>query len=228
MSVAVQTRTASFGAGGTEPYARALRQAGSNVLYLHESTDGTLGSTMDLARWNADADEADLSLLRSVTGPVLDIGCGPGRMVRAAAGLGIDALGIDVSPTVVELATDAGLNVILRSIFDRLPSEGAWQTALLVDGNIGIGGDVDAMLARCRDILAADGEIVVEVSTQLDCDRTFTGRVVDTHGHESASFPWAEIGRTGLVARAGMLGLEERQFWMLDGRSFCRLGAISR
>ncbi|MET3767875.1 SAM-dependent methyltransferase [Marisediminicola sp. UYEF4] len=226
---------ATFGAGGTEPYAAALRRSHSNVLYLHETDDGATddrqiggserrgAAPMDVSRWHADADVADLSLLRSVTGPVLDIGCGPGRMVRAAMDLGIEALGIDVSPTAIEVATESGLSVLLGSVFEALPLEGKWQTTLLVDGNIGIGGDVTAMLARCDELIAADGEIVVETHPDAARDRTYTGRLVDTHGRQSDPFPWAEIGVDALIACAAAIGLASRQVWQLDGRTFCRL-----
>ena len=228
---------ATFGAGGSEPYAAALRRSHSNVLYLHEAddeatdssqtgsddTDNGGASPMDVSRWHADADAADLSLLRSVTGPVLDIGCGPGRMVRAAMDLGIEALGIDVSPTAIEVATESGLSVLLGSVFEELPLEGRWQTTLLVDGNIGIGGDATAMLARCDELLAADGEIVVETHPDAARDRTYTGRLVDTHGRKSDPFPWAEIGVDSLIVRAAALGLASRRVWERDGRTFCRL-----
>ena len=229
------TEGTTFGAGGSEPYAAALRRSHSNVLYLYEADDGASddrqgggsepggAAPMDVSRWHADADVADLSLLRSVTGPVLDIGCGPGRMVRAAMDLGIEALGIDVSPTAIEVATESGLSVLLGSVFGELPLEGQWQTALLVDGNIGIGGDVTTMIVRCDELLAADGEIVVETHPDAWRDRTYTGRLVDTHGRQSDPFPWAEIGVDALIARAAAIGLGSRQVWQLDGRTFCRL-----
>jgi len=218
---------ATFGAGGSEPYAAALRRSHSNVLYLRESDGQEIADAnrMDVSRWNAHADAADVSLLRSVTGPLIDIGCGPGRMVRAAAEVGHGALGIDVSPTAIEIATEAGLNVLLCSVFEPLPDEGRWQTALLVDGNIGIGGDVTAMLERCRELLSDDGEIVVETHADESWDRTYTGRLVDSHGRESASFPWAEVGIDTLLRRAAAVGLASRRVWELDGRSFCRLTA---
>ncbi|MFP7761125.1 class I SAM-dependent methyltransferase [Marisediminicola sp. LYQ134] len=225
-STSTDDPSATFGSGGSEPYAVALRDADSPVLFLHATHRGRLaGAPMDVARWNAAADSVDLSLLQSVRGPVLDIGCGPGRMVRAAAALGVEALGIDVSPTAIDIARESGLDVLLASVFDDIPAMGAWQTALLVDGNIGIGGDVSAMLARCRQLLAPDGEIVVEVDPRHDVDNTYTGRLVDTDGRESAPFPWAEVGFAALVRRAEPLGLAVRQSWELEGRAFCRLAA---
>ena len=129
----------TFGAGGAEPYAAALRNS-DNVLYLRGAVSGE-PATIDAGRWSAAADDTDLRLLDGITGPVLDIGCGPGRMVRAAMGRGLTALGLDVSATAVRIAADAGLSVLQGSVFDPLPREGGWAAALLVDGNIGIGGD---------------------------------------------------------------------------------------
>jgi SAM-dependent methyltransferase len=230
--------SASFGAGGTEPYARALRND-SSLLFLHDAHHDAHAAngphdrtaqvrTMDVGRWNADADGVDLTLLRAVTGPMLDVGCGPGRMVRAALQLGMIALGVDISPAAVELARSVGLPVLERSIFGVLPREGQWQTVLLVDGNIGIGGDVESLLARCAQLITADGEIVIEVHGDADRDHRFTARLLDAAGEGSAEFPWAEIGLHPLSRLARTLGLEVRQSWELDGRGFCRLAAISR
>ena len=216
----------TFGAGGSEPYANAIRTASTDVLYLQEV--GREAAPMDVARWNSAADQVDLRLLASVLGPVLDIGCGPGRMVQAAIELGLDALGIDVSPVAVEIARANGLPVYHGSIFDRVPNEGGWQTVLLVDGNVGIGGDVDALLDRCGELLAPTGELVIELHPDDERDRTYIGRLVDPNGGESESFPWAEIGLDSMLRRAACFGFELRQAWLADDRSFCRLVNISR
>lgn len=218
--------TRTFGAGGSEPYANAIRTASTSPLYLHASGHDAL--PMDTARWNAAADSVDLRLLASVLGPVLDVGCGPGRMVRAALDLGLDALGIDVSQVAVDILRENGLPVFHGSLFDRLPNEGGWQTVLLVDGNVGIGGDVDAMLARCAELISPTGEIVVELHREDDRDRTYIGRLIDSHGGESESFPWAEIGLDSILLRAACTGLMLRQAWSEDDRSFCRLVNIDR
>ena len=216
-------QASTFGAGGTEPYAAALQEE-SAVLYLRRDTGHLPASAaMDAGRWSADADATDLDLLAGAIGPVLDIGCGPGRMVRAAMDLGLSAAGVDVSPTAVRIATAAGLAVFNRSVFAPMPLEGAWGTALLLDGNIGIGGDAGALLARCAELLAVDGSLVVEVSSDPDRDHAFEGTLEDAQGRRSDVFPWAEIGILPLTARADEVGLRVAQDWVRDGRWFARL-----
>ncbi|WP_307812208.1 class I SAM-dependent methyltransferase [Lacisediminihabitans changchengi] len=219
MSLAVAT----FGSGGAEPYARALRRD-DDVLYLRDARAGSSvpHSTMNAARWSDDADATDIALLRGVTGPVLDIGCGPGRMVRAANDLGLVALGIDVSPTAVAIARAAGLQVREVSVFEMVPLEGSWATGLLVDGNIGIGGDPSALMARCRELISPDGSVVVEVNSEPLRDDVFIGTLADIHGEQSDEFPWAEIGSTALARRSSRVGLRLAAAWAADGRSFTR------
>jgi SAM-dependent methyltransferase len=227
-------RPATFGSGGAEPYARALRHEG--LLQLVRVTGGAgrpasppaagdADEAFDVARWSADADAADLTTLDDETGPVLDIGCGPARMVRAAVDRGLTVLGLDVSPTAVAMAREAGLPVAGGSVFDPLPREGQWNLALLLDGNVGIGGDPTALLTRCAEILTATGSIVVETAPEASLDDSYEAHVVDDQGHASATFPWAEVGREALHRHAKRSGLRVAQTWSVDGRTFCRLRA---
>ena len=221
-------RPTTFGAGGSEPYAQAL-QSDDNVLYLYghplDADPGTAAriSTMHAGRWSAGADAIDRSLLAGVAGPVLDIGCGPGRMIQAAIDEGLDALGVDVSPTAVRIAVAAGLAVLHRSVFDDIPLEGTWATLLLVDGNIGIGGDPDALLDRCVSLLAVDGVLVVEVHRDPEHDLAYESTLQDAAGHTSDAFPWAEIGVSALRRRAAKVGLVQVAEWTKGERSFARL-----
>ncbi|MFJ4294961.1 methyltransferase domain-containing protein [Curtobacterium sp. NPDC089689] len=211
----------TFGAGGGEPYARALRSDG-RLRLTDPSRPGTV-TTMDVGRWSAAADRVDRSLLDDADGPVIDIGCGPGRMLVAARAVGLPSLGVDVSAEAVAIARRSGGRAVQGSVFDPVPDEGHWDTALVIDGNIGIGGDPTALLARCRAIVRVGGRVVVETNPDRDADRAYTARVVDADGHESAAFPWAETGLDALHGHAADAGLLARQSWTADGRTFCEL-----
>ncbi|MEA9985546.1 MULTISPECIES: class I SAM-dependent methyltransferase [Subtercola] len=217
--------TPTFGAGGGEPYARALANDGQ-LLLIPDGFGKHDAVVMDVSRWSAAADATDMSLIEEGTGPLLDIGCGPGRMVKAALTAGYVALGIDVSQAAIDVAEQAGIPVLKRSVFEPLPLEGEWMTLLLVDGNIGIGGDVSLMLERCAELLSPSGSVLVEVQTDPATDATFDCTVTldDNSGAVSASFPWAQIGSSALETRARMTGLRVTQTWSRDGRTFCRLG----
>ena len=65
--------------------------------------DGT-SVPLPLERYLGPADATDEQLLDGLSGPVLDVGCGPGRHLRALAARGVFALGVDLSPVAVELA----------------------------------------------------------------------------------------------------------------------------
>jgi len=210
----------SFGAGGEEPYALVLGGGGGTALALRRLDDPGGSVEMDVADWWSPASEIDLGVLARVQGPLLDIGCGPGRMVRAAEAHSLAALGIDVSAHAAALAGAGGTPVLRRSVFDRLPLEGLWGTALLMDGNIGIGGDPDALLARCAELIAEDGRIVVEVDADPDLFDCAEYTAVGHGGRESAPFPWARVGSAALARLAAGRGLAVDDAWAAGARRF--------
>lgn len=224
MTIATDLGEATFGSGGSEPYANALRREGRLTLVRGDESPGE-SADYDLGRWMAAADDVDNALIAGESGPLLDIGCGPGRMIHAALEHGLVALGVDVSRAAVRVAKEAGLPVIAGSVFDRLPREGHWGTALLLDGNIGIGGNPTALLNRCRELLGRRGAVIVEVQADDDIDEVFTAHIVDDDGRTSSTFPWAEVGSRALTLHAAAAGLSVDQTWRVDGRVFCRLVA---
>jgi hypothetical protein len=109
---------------------------------------------------------------------------------------------------------------------------------VLADGNIGIGGDPVALLRRCRDLLARDGTVLLELepgaglwqgAAHLVSDR------VDRAGYDDLPdelagtwFPWAVLGDEAVeeVASAAGLRVTERsasEEMDATGRSFCVL-----
>jgi SAM-dependent methyltransferase len=145
--------------GRSRPAAQAAAPAEPVVL---RAADGSV-LPLDPGRWHGAPSAGEEALLDTVAGPVLDVGCGPGRLVLAVARRGEVALGVDPAPAACRLARGRGAAVLQRSVFDPLPGAGRWRTILLADGNIGIGGDPVRLLRRCRDLLAADGTVLAEV-----------------------------------------------------------------
>lgn len=174
-------------------------------------------------RWLAEPGPEEDELLDALAGPVLDVGCGPARHVLALNRRGVVALGIDTSPAAVGLARRRGATVIERSVFDRVPAEGRWRSALLLDGNIGIGGDPVALLARVGRLVRPSGVIAVEVEGAGIGLEELTVRLVDTGRTSSPWFGWARVGLDGLSAVADRAGLDVTRVWEGGGRWFAFL-----
>ncbi|MFE3650042.1 class I SAM-dependent methyltransferase [Streptomyces sp. NPDC059101] len=213
-----------------DPYAHALR-TGRGPLFLRRLSrpahpDGVGGEgdllPLDVERWCAAPDAADTSVLHRCTGPVLDVGCGPGRLVACLAARGIRALGVDVSPAAVTRTRRHGGAAVRRSVFDRLPGEGRWGTALLMDGNVGIGGDPVALLVRLHTVVAPGGRLLAEAAPH-DVDEQLTVRVEDAHGRHGRPFPWARLGTTALLYAAEAAGWILTGRWTAEGRPFVEL-----
>ena len=189
---------------------------------LRTATGRTL--VLDAARFTAPPDAVDDAVLDRCHGPTLDLGCGPGRLVARLARRGVPALGVDVSHAAVRLGRAAGATVLRRSVFDRLPGTGRWRHALLMDGNIGIGGDPAALLARVRELLRpGTGEVLVET----DPDDVHEDHVVTFDGGGQA-FGWSRIGTEALVPLAAGLGFRQTAGWTAGGRRFVALTAPER
>lgn len=210
---------ALFGAGGDEPWAAALDGDAEGLALVPE--DGRLpAQPLDLARWTATADAVDRRALAGLAGPLLDVGCGPGRMIRAAVDTGLTACGVDASRAAARHCARLGLPVLHRSVFDPVPRTGAWGSVLLLDGNVGIGGDVPALLSRCRELLAPGGLLVVEAHPDPDRDEVVTVRLTGGGG-TSARFRWAHAGSDAVLRAAA--GFDGAGAFTADGRAFLRL-----
>jgi len=164
----------------------------------------------------------EYGVLARVVGPVLDIGCGPGRHVVALSRRGVVAVGVDISPLAVRLARTRGAQVIEGSIFDRLPGAGTWGSALLLDGNIGIGGAPQQLLSRVGGLLAPDGIVLVEVEAPGVSTGTLRVRM-ESERMASQWFPWARMSTAGLPAIAGRAGFVVDEEWHAGDRWFARL-----
>lgn len=176
--------------------------------------------------WCAPSTTTDEAVLQRVRAPVLDIGCGPGRHVIALAQRGAVVMGVDVTPTAVAWARRRGAAVLERSVFDRVPGHGRWRTALLLDGNVGIGGDPIELLRRVAVLLAPDGRAIVELTTLSAGPGPAAGRTaarLELAGVAGPWFPWTSVGIDELVGAAHAAGLVVIERWEHGDRDFVEL-----
>lgn len=203
-------RLLASAAGGDEPVDASFRLADGDVQKL------------PLRKWLAPVDAIDRAVLRHAVAPVLDIGCGPGRHLAALAAAGREGLGLDLSPVAVRLARARGAEAILRSVFADVPRAGEWATALLLDGNIGIGGAPAALLARACALVSPGGTVLVETASPATATRRVRVRL-ETGASVSPWFGWATVGAVGIEPLARSAGLEPRATIEAGGRWFARL-----
>lgn len=180
---------------------------------------------LEVLRWSSPPDAADRELLRRVSGPVLDVGCGPGRLGAALTSRGVDALGLDVSATAVELARRRGGLAVRGDVFGAVPRSGQWRDILLVDGNVGIGGDPLALLGRCAELLAPGGSLHVEVDAPGGQSGSGRVRLERPHGLPGAWFAWGWLPDDDVEAVIAPLALRVADRWRRGARHFVQLAA---
>ena len=134
------------------------------------------------------ADEAD--------GPVLELGCGTGRVTIPLAQQGIDMTGLDILPHLIEHAREKAGELDIRWIVDDVRDfqlDARYPlifTTGLVFQHLLDRSDQEAMLARVREHLAEDGRFVIDVgfkhprSMAGDSEEAFWYAYVNVQGRE--------------------------------------------
>ncbi|MFJ5810933.1 class I SAM-dependent methyltransferase [Streptomyces sp. NPDC093093] len=209
----------------SDPYAGAIHSPVGDVT-LRDAEGWSF--PLDVGRWSGRADPADEAVLERCTGPILDVGCGAGRLVEALARRGHAVLGVDVSPAAVISTVCRGGHARSGSVFDPLPDEGSWGTALLIDGNIGIGGDPRHLLRRLHDLVRPGGRLIVEASPS-DVDERRRVRIHVGRQAVSPVFSWATVGARAVERHGRLSGWAPIERWTsLSGeRHFVALRACA-
>jgi SAM-dependent methyltransferase len=164
----------------------------------------------------------DGSVVGRCHGATLDVGCGSGRLTQALAGAGVPALGIDISPHAVRLARRRGVDALRQDVFAPSWGCGRWSHVLLMDGNVGIGGDAAALLRRCRELLCDGGSVIVEASAPGTGSRRLLVQLVHA-GRSSRPFRWLIADANGIRSVAADVGLISTSEWAVGGRWFIEL-----
>jgi SAM-dependent methyltransferase len=166
----------------------------------------------------------DEAVTQLCAGPTIELGCGPGRLVARLVQRGIPALGIDRSAMAIRLAGRGGAPALLGDVFEPLPGTGRWQTVLLVDGNVGLGGDPRRILGRAAELLARGGRCVAEFDAEAIGIRDRWVRL-ETGEEVGPWFRWASVGVDSAATLAAHVGLTLTSVRLIGGRVIASLAA---
>ena len=209
-------------------YARAL--SGEECTVVGE--DGS-SHPLQALRWLEAADASDWQLfVAPCSGPTLDVGCGPGRLLVALQRQGVLSHGIDLSAAAIARARARGVAATCADVFSpmpgELPDEGHWSHVLLADGNVGIGGRPAQLLGRVRSLLATRGRAHVELAPGrwADAGVTTTRLRLRVGGDYSTSFRWATVGVDAIARLADNAGLRLLRLERHAGRRVAVLGRV--
>jgi SAM-dependent methyltransferase len=182
--------------------------AGHQVLPVHD--------------WRRAVSHADRVLLGHCRGATLDVGCGPGRMSAHLAASGHVVMGVDIVHEAVAQARGRGVSALRRNVFDAVPGEGRWDTVLLADGNIGIGGAPVTLLRRARELLNRTGRVVCDLAEPGTGVRRSDAHLA-TGLKRSRTFPWARVGPEAVESVATDAGFEVAHLGDVEGRWYAVL-----
>lgn len=181
----------------------------------------------ELTKDELDAHPLDRALLAAFAeyvrgtggGPVAELGCGPGRITAHLRNLGLDAFGVDLSPTMIDLA---------RETYPDLRFEVASMDALdLPDGDLtGVvswysvihapPGDLPSYLAEFRRVLAPGGHLLLAFfESEGDPVTEFDHKVV-------TAYRWPIDRLAALAGEAGFVEVGRMLREPLEGERFRR------
>jgi 2-polyprenyl-3-methyl-5-hydroxy-6-metoxy-1,4-benzoquinol methylase len=95
---------------------------------------------------------------------VLDIGCGEGWLVRALNARGVECIGTDVVPELIDRAREAGGGEFIVASYEDVAAGKLQMSVDVVVANFSlIGKDaVDAIVARSPELLNANGALIIQ------------------------------------------------------------------
>jgi len=145
-------------------------------------------------------------------------------LVARLVARGVPALGIDRSATAIRLAGRGGAPALLGDVFEPLPGMGCWHTVLLVDGNVGLGGDPRRILGRAAELLSRGGRCVAEFEAETIgiCTRWVR---LESARDIGPWFRWASVGVDSAAMLAAHVGLTLNSVRLIGGRAIVCLAA---
>ncbi|MFX1561077.1 MAG: class I SAM-dependent methyltransferase [Promethearchaeota archaeon] len=152
----------------TDTFGMIMRDAveGRDSSYIIERDDGFIRHTSgdNYLKQFEEWPEAEQTAIQNIRGPVLDVGCGLGRVGDYVKSKGLEYYGVDISPLAVELCRNRGHKNVYLMPADNIRLERSdFKTVVLYGNNFGIMGqpeDVVKMLKGFLQVTTADAVVL--------------------------------------------------------------------
>ncbi len=156
-----------------DTFGKIMRDAveGRDSSYIIERDDGFIRHTSGdpyvkaFEEWN----DSEKKAMKYIKGPVLDVGCGAGRVGDYVKSKGIEYYGVDLSPLAVEVCRKRGhKNVHVMSADDIQLDRSDFRTVILFGNNFGIMGSPEGVVRMLKGFLQITTEDAVVLGGSLD------------------------------------------------------------
>ena len=105
--------------------------------------------------------------LKLATGRILDVGAGAGSHSLILQKQGFDVEALEISPLAASVIADRGVKKVINSNFYTFSTTRRYDTILLLMNGAGLAGrlaGVPRLLDRCKELLAPDGQIIMDTT----------------------------------------------------------------
>ena len=162
----------------TDTFGRIMLAAleGKDASYIIERDDGFIRHTSgyNYIKPFEEWPEAEKQALSDIKGPLLDVGCGLGRIGEYVKQKGIEYYGVDLSPLAVELCHRRGFDNIYVMSADNIKLDRSdFSTVVLFGNNFGLMGTPEGvvkMLKGFHDLTADDAVVLAGSRDPADTD----------------------------------------------------------
>jgi SAM-dependent methyltransferase len=161
----------------TDTFGRIMRDAveGKDSTYIIERDDGFIRHTSGNSYIKAFEDWGwpEKEAMKDIKGPVLDVGCGVGRVGDYVRSQGLEYYGVDLSPLAVEMCHKRGhKKVFVMSADDIQLERSDFRTVVLFGNNFGIMGQPEGVVRMLKGFHHVTTDDAVVLAGSIDPEAT--------------------------------------------------------
>lgn len=160
-----------------DTFGRTMRDAleGKSADYIIERDDGFIRKTTarHLIKPYEEWDEVEKEAILNIEGPVLDVGCGVGRVGDYVKSQGLEYYGVDLSPLAVEMCHKRGHeNVYVMSADNIQLDLSDIKTVVLFGNNFGLMGTPEGVVRMLKGFHSVTAEDAIVLGGSIDPEET--------------------------------------------------------